>query len=91
MTAPPGQRRFDALMTMLRRAVAGSRGQPTTARATVLVTIDLEVLQRMVADGAGGNVPGCGQTVDGATITAAAIRRPTPPGTTSCGWSRGRS
>lgn len=71
----PGQRRFDALMTMLRRAVAGSRGQPTTARATVLVTIDLEVLQRMVADGAGGNVPGCGATVDGATITAATIRR----------------
>ena len=37
----PGQRRYDAFMTVLRRGVAGSKGQPTTAKATLIVTLDL--------------------------------------------------
>lgn len=71
----PGQRRYDALMTVLRRGVAGTQGQPTTTKATVVVSIDFEVLQRLLADGAGGDTPGCGATLDGASVTAATIRR----------------
>lgn len=71
----PGQRRYDAFLTVLRRGVAGTKGQPTTSKATVVVSIDLEVLQRLLADGAGGDVPGCGATLDGASVTAATIRR----------------
>nr|WP_238695405.1 HNH endonuclease signature motif containing protein [Ornithinimicrobium flavum] len=60
---------------MLRRGVAGTKGQPTTSKATVVVSIDLEVLQRLLSGGAGGDLPGCGATLDGASVTAATIRR----------------
>ncbi|WP_161600203.1 DUF222 domain-containing protein [Serinicoccus marinus] len=40
-----GQRRYDALMTVLRRGVAGTRGQPTTPKAQVMVTIGLAELR----------------------------------------------
>ena len=70
----PGQRRYDALMTVVRRGVAGTKGQPTTAKATLLVTMDLETLQRSLAE-SGGVLPGCGATVEGGTVSAEAIRR----------------
>ncbi|WP_181009909.1 HNH endonuclease signature motif containing protein [Ornithinimicrobium sufpigmenti] len=70
----PGQRRYDALMTVLRRGVAGSKGQPTTAKATLIVTLDLETLRRQLSEG-GGQLPGCGATIAGATVSAESIRR----------------
>ncbi|MGD8202256.1 DUF222 domain-containing protein [Ornithinimicrobium sp. W1679] len=70
----PGQRRYDALLTVVRRGVAGTEGQPTTAKATLLVTMDLQTLQRSLAE-AGGELPGCGATVEGASVSAESIRR----------------
>lgn len=70
----PGQRRYDALMTVVRRGVAGSKGQPTTAKATLIVTLDLQTLRRSLAE-TDGQMPGCGATVAGATVSAESIRR----------------
>ena len=70
----PGQRRYDAMMTVLRRGVAGSKGQPTTAKATLIVTLDLETLRSQLSE-TGGQLPGCGATVGGATLSAGSIRR----------------
>ncbi|AXH95488.1 HNH endonuclease signature motif containing protein [Ornithinimicrobium avium] len=73
-TRTAGQRRYHALMTVLRRGVAGSRGQPTTAKAVVAVTIDFETLQQRLAEKAGQ--PGCGSTLDGRRLVSAeSIRR----------------
>ena len=69
----PGMRRYDALMTVLRRGVAGTRGQPTTPKATLVVTMDLETLRAGLADA--GRRPGCGATLAGASISAATVRR----------------
>lgn len=69
----PGARRYDALMTVLRRGVAGTRGQPTTPKATLVVTLDLETLRAGLHDAA--RRPGCGATLAGASISAATIRR----------------
>jgi hypothetical protein len=69
-----GNRRYDALMTVLRRGVAGTKGQPTTPRATLVVSLDLETLKRQLLD-SGGREPGCGSTLDGATVSAESIRR----------------
>lgn len=71
-TRTAGQRRYDALMTVLRRGVAGTAGQPTTPKATLVVTLDLETLRRDVQEA--GREPGCGATLDGASIAAARIR-----------------
>lgn len=68
-TRTPGQRRYHALMTVLRRGVAGTRGQPTTAKAVVAVTIDFDTLRQMLAEKADG--PGCGSTLDGARLVSA--------------------
>lgn len=73
-TRTPGQRRYHALMTVLKRGVAGTRGQPTTAKAVVAVTIDFETLRRMLSEKA--EEPGCGSTLDGARLVSAdSIRR----------------
>ena len=72
-TRTPGRRRYDALMTVIRRGVAGSKGQPTTPKAMVMVSIDFEVLRRLLSES--GDAPGCGATLDGRTITAETIRR----------------
>ncbi|MFK5690522.1 DUF222 domain-containing protein [Ornithinimicrobium sp. LYQ92] len=56
-TRTPGQRRYDALMAVLRRGVAGSTGQPTTPKAQLMVTIPLGVLT--------GQDPGCGVSGSG--------------------------
>ncbi|MDO5738809.1 MAG: DUF222 domain-containing protein [Ornithinimicrobium sp.] len=69
----PGQRRYDALMTVISRGVAGSRGQPTTPKAMLAVTVDLEVLSHKLSEKAG--LPGCGETMDGASVAADSIRR----------------
>jgi hypothetical protein len=72
-TRTAGQRRYDALMTVLRRGVAGTKGQPTTPKATLLVTMDLETLRRELAAGHNRR-PGCGATLAGATLSAASVR-----------------
>lgn len=69
-----GNRRYDALMTVLRRGVAGSKGQPTTAKAVLVVTLDLETLRRQLDDGGAGR-PGCAATLDGGTVSAESVRR----------------
>lgn len=57
---PSGQRRAEGLMTLVRRAVASPESVPTSSKATVFVTIDLEALQaRMRAAGSG-----CGGETD---------------------------
>lgn len=72
-TRTPGTRRYDALMTVLRRGVAGTRGEPTTPKATLVVTLDLETLKAGLQDAA--RRPGCGATLAGESISAATIRR----------------
>lgn len=72
-TRTPGMRRYDALMTVLRRGVAGTKGQPTTPKAMLVVTMDLETLRAGVQDAA--RRPGAGATLAGATISAATVRR----------------
>ncbi|WP_122261018.1 HNH endonuclease signature motif containing protein [Ornithinimicrobium cerasi] len=69
----PGQRRYDALMTVLRRGVAGTKGQPTTPKATLVVTMDLETLRRGLVEA--GERPGCGSTLTGASVSASTIRQ----------------
>lgn len=67
-----GQRRYDALMTVFQRGVAGAKGQPTTAKATLILTLDFDQLRRLLED---RDQPAAGATLGGATITAATIRR----------------
>ncbi len=62
-----GQRRYDALMTVLRRGVAGTRGQPTTPKAQVMVTIGLAELR--------GSLAGVGHTVHAGTLSAGEVRQ----------------
>src|SRR5699024_2227770 len=69
----PGQRRYDAFLTVLRRGVAGTRGEPTTSKAALVVSLDFEVLRRMLSETT--LQAGCGSTLDGATVTAETIRR----------------
>lgn len=82
----PGQRRYDAVMTVLMRGVAGSDDQPVTPKAKVIVTIDLEALRRDLSRrgdtaapcraGLGTmSTPGAGATLGGALLPASAIRR----------------
>ncbi len=70
----PGNRKFDALMVVIRRGVAGTKGQPTTPKALLLVALDFETLKRQLLE-SGGREPGCGSTVDGASVSAESIRR----------------
>ncbi|PZU47160.1 MAG: HNH endonuclease [Arsenicicoccus sp.] len=52
-----GQRRYDAFMTVLRRGVAGTEGQPTTPKAQVMVTVALAELQEAISRGGGWGQP----------------------------------
>jgi hypothetical protein len=70
-TRTAGQRRYDAVLTVLRRGVAGTRGQPTTPKAQVMVTVSLDALRAALA-GVGGQV-GC--TMEGAPVPAAQVLR----------------
>ncbi|WP_281964387.1 HNH endonuclease signature motif containing protein [Serinicoccus marinus] len=62
-----GQRRYDAFMTVFRRGVAGTQGQPTTPKAQVVVTIGLQELR--------GALGGTGRTVHDGTIPAHQVRQ----------------
>lgn len=66
-TRTAGQRRYDAFMTVFRRGVAGTEGQPTTPKAQVMVTIGLEELR-----GASGRA---GHTVHEGTLPAHEVRK----------------
>ncbi|GAA1178559.1 HNH endonuclease signature motif containing protein [Ornithinimicrobium humiphilum] len=68
------QRRYDAFVTVLRRGVAGTQGQPTTPKATLMVTLDFETLKRQLSE-TGGHLPGVGATLAGVPLRAEAIRR----------------
>src|SRR5690606_35780271 len=68
------QRRYDALMTVMRRGVAGTHGQPTTPKATLMVTLDFETLKRQLSE-SGGHLPGIGATLQGTSVRAEAIRQ----------------
>lgn len=78
-TRTPGQRRYDAFLTVLHRGVAATKGQPTTAKAAMVVTMDFQTLARQLHEALGGGrvdlKPGCGATLDGATLSAATLRR----------------
>ncbi|OLT16272.1 hypothetical protein BJF80_06675 [Serinicoccus sp. CUA-874] len=62
-----GQRRYDAFMTVFRRGVAGTQGQPTTPKAQVMVTIGLQELR--------GALGGAGHTVHEGAIPAHQVRQ----------------
>lgn len=70
----PGNRRYDALMTVLRRGVAGTKVQPTTPKAMLVLSIDFETLKRQLSE-SGGREPGCGATLGGASVSAESVRR----------------
>lgn len=61
------QRRYDALLTVLRRGVAAPSGVPTTAKAKVFVTMSFEVLK--------GALQGVGRTFTGEGLTPGQVRR----------------
>lgn len=63
----PGNRRYDALMTVLRRGVAGTKGQPTTPKAKVAVTISFDALLQQLGTH--------GVTPDGEVLSPSAVRR----------------
>lgn len=57
---PSGQRRADALVTLIRRAVANPDGVPTSPKAQLIVTMDYGDLTRELAAGATVAGPGAG-------------------------------
>lgn len=79
------QRRYDAFITMLGRGVAAPEGQPTTAKAQLMVTMSYDILAAALTDVA--PVPGCyspgsrvggfttGVTDTGHTLSPAVVRR----------------
>jgi len=62
-----GQRRYDALMTVLRRGIAGGDQMPTTPKATMNVTVRWDALLRALV--------GAGETSTGEVLTPATVRR----------------
>lgn len=62
-----GQRRHDALLTVIGRGVASAEGVPTTEKAKVIITIDWDVLLE--------RVNGAGLTATGEVLSPAAVRR----------------
>lgn len=80
-TRTPGQRRYDAFMTVLTRGIAGTQGQPATPKAKLIVTMDLETLRRRVGMSSDDGAPvegagaGAGATLEGSSIAASVIRR----------------
>ncbi|WP_343898648.1 HNH endonuclease signature motif containing protein, partial [Ornithinimicrobium humiphilum] len=68
------QRRYDAFLTVMRRGVAGTEGQPTTPKAMLMVTLDFETLKRQLSE-TGGHLPGVGATLQGTPLRAEAIRK----------------
>src|SRR6478672_1576044 len=66
-TRSPGQRRCDALLTVLQRGIASADGVPATARTKVVVTVSHDQLV--------GALRGLGRTVTDDQLTPAALRR----------------
>lgn len=62
-----GQRRYDALMTVVRRGIAGGDQMPTTPKATMNVTVRWDALLRALV--------GAGETSTGEVLTPATVRR----------------
>ncbi len=62
-----GQRRYDALMTVVRRGIAGGDQMPTTPKATMNVTVRWDALLRALV--------GAGETSTGEELTPATVRR----------------
>lgn len=60
---PAGQRRAEGLLTLVRRAVSSPESVPTSAKATLFVTMDLDTLLarlRASGDSSGGSFGGGG-------------------------------
>ncbi len=84
---PADQRRGEALVTLVRRGVAGAGSVPATTKAQVFVTVDLDTLRhRTVVEAAGPTAsakpfarPGAGEvlagTQAGTLLSAAVVRR----------------
>ncbi|WP_238335634.1 HNH endonuclease signature motif containing protein [Serinicoccus kebangsaanensis] len=66
-TRTGGQRCYDAFMSVFRRGVAGTQGQPTTPKAQVMVTIGLQELRDAVG--------GVGHTVHEGAVPAHEVRQ----------------
>jgi len=62
-----GQRRYDALMTVVRRGIAGGDHMPTTPKATMNVTVRWDALLQALT--------GTGETATGEELTPATVRR----------------
>ncbi len=62
-----GQRRYDALMAVVRRGIAGGDQMPTTPKATMNVTVRWDALLRALV--------GAGETSTGEVLTPATVRR----------------
>lgn len=82
----PAQRRYDALIAILRRGVASPEGQPTTAKAQVVVTMPYDVLAAAVraregdirGDDPSARIPdgfGAGSTASGDLLSPRTVRR----------------
>lgn len=63
----PATRRADALLEVVARGVASPGAAPSTDRAKVLVTVDLEVLEERVR--------GCGHAITGEVLSPGTVRR----------------
>ena len=63
----PGNRRYDALMTVLRRGVAGTKGQPTTPKAKVAVSINFDAIIQQLGE--------LGVTASGEVLSPDVVRR----------------
>lgn len=63
----PATRRADALIEVVQRGVSSPGAAPSTDRAKVVVTIDLDVLTERIS--------GCGHALSGEVLTAATARR----------------
>lgn len=66
-TRSPTQRRYDAMIEVFRRGLAGGENMPTTPKATVQVTISWDVLRAELA--------GTGTTVTGDVLSPETVRR----------------
>lgn len=69
----PAQRRYDALMMMVGRGVAAPEGQPTTAKAQIIVTMPFDLLRSRLDDRSDGFAAGL--TATDATLSPGVVRR----------------
>jgi hypothetical protein len=65
---PAGQRRFEALVEVVRRGVAGAAGIPSTPKAELFVSMDLEDLRRRLDAGTVVGSPDAGSLLGPETV-----------------------